>query len=264
MGLPLPDASEWMLQDTPLTRSTLDCLRRRGLVELVERERYRPATKTTKATNQAVYRTTRDKDVYSTMEEYTDAPRETAQAFAARPEADLYIVEVFASPDSVAASDLPRICDEYDLDVQLVGVGVENPDPSEYSGTYLSVDRGELLDAQSRLWWLLPDKPDALVFSHPSMEEGLFTDALSSPTIGDPPWVPTPRPGTKFDPWMDALFRDEWLASRRRESADETDQTASVDNAQGTQMNDTSVEGTASDNCPGRAQPGQSSLADFN
>ncbi|WP_418281918.1 hypothetical protein [Halorubrum sp. DTA98] len=263
MGLPLPDASEWMLQDTPLTRSTLDCLRRRGLVELVERERYRPARKTTKATNQAVYRTKRDKDVYSTIEGYTNVPRETAQAFAARPEADLYIVEVFASPDSVAASDLPRICDEYDLDVHLVGVGVENTDPSEYPGTYLPVDRGELLDVQSRLWWLLPDKPDALVFSHPSMDEGLFTDALSSPAIGDPPWVPTPRPSTQFDPWMDALFRDEWLASRRRESANGTDQTASIVEAQGKLVNATSEEDARSDRKSGCARPGQSSLTDF-
>lgn len=263
MGLPTPNADEWMLQDTPLTRSTLDCLRSRDLVELVERERYRPATKTAKATNQAVYRTTRDRDVYPMMEKYTDVPRETAETFAADPAADLYIIEVYASTDSVAASDMPRLSDEYDLNVQLVGVGVETPEAGEYPGTYMTVEKDELLDAQSRLWWLIPDKPDALVFSHPAMDEGLFTDALSSPAIGDPPWIPTPTPGTVFDGWLEALLRDEWLASRRRKSADETDQAASVDEAQGTLVNDTSGEGTMSDDRAGHVRPGQSSLTDF-
>ena len=263
IGLPLPNADEWMLQDTPLTRSTLECLKSNNLVETVDRKRYRPATKTSKATTQAVYRTVRHRGVFTTMEEHSDVPQETAEAFAARPDADLYFVEIFAAPDTIAARDIPRLCEEYDLDIQLIGVGPENPEPNEYPGRYVTVDRTELLNVQSRLWWLLPDDPDALVFSAPSMDEGLVTAALSAPTIGDISWIPTPEPGTLFDPWLPRLLRDEWLASRRRETASATNNTAETHDENQASLSSFSSESRAVTDRRTGFIAGQSSLSEF-
>lgn len=116
-----------MLRDTPLTRSTLECLKSNSLVELVERDQARPATRTARATQQATYRTKHHDSVFDKIDEFTDLSRETAEAFAARPSADVYIVELFAWLGATVADDVRRVEDEYDLDVQLVGVGIEDP-----------------------------------------------------------------------------------------------------------------------------------------
>lgn len=160
-GLPTPDADPWMLRDTPLTRSTLECLKSNSLIELVERNCARPATRTARATQQATYRTKRHGSVFDKIGEYTDLSVEAAEAFAARPSADVYIVELFAWLGTTVADEVRRIEDEFDLDVQLVGVGIE--EPGEYLGEFIEVDTETLSDASSPVLRAVPDVPDVLV-----------------------------------------------------------------------------------------------------
>lgn len=123
----------------------------------MERDQARPATRTARATQQATYRTKHHDSVFDKIDEFTDLSRETAEAFAARPSADVYIVELFAWLGATVADDVRRVEDEYDLDVQLVGVGIEDP------GEFIEVDTETLSDASSPVLRAVPDVPDVLV-----------------------------------------------------------------------------------------------------
>lgn len=162
-GLPTPDAEPWMLRDVPITRSTLECLKSNSLVERAGQERV-SATATARATRQMTYQTKRHDSVFRRIDEYTALPIEAAEAFAARPDADVYVVEVFAWIGATVANEIRRVEDEFNLDVQLVGVGIE--EPSEYPGTFLETTRDDLLDASSPILRAIPCKPDILV-THP-------------------------------------------------------------------------------------------------
>lgn len=164
-GLPTPDASPWMLRDTPLTRSTLECLKSYSLVERAGREKV-AATATRPATAQMTYRTKRHNSVFDPIDKYTDLPRETAEAFAADPTADVYAVELFAGPDATVAGDVERVTAEFDLDVQLIGVGTT--EPAGYPGRFVEATHEELLDASSPVLRAVPCTPDVLV-AHPQI-----------------------------------------------------------------------------------------------
>lgn len=190
IGLPTPDAGVWMLRDTPISLSTLKQLKSRSLVERAGRKRVE-STLTKKETEQMTYRTKRHDGVFEKIEEYASGSRSTAEAFAARQEADLYVVEMLASGRSVVARDADHVRDMFDLDVQVIGVGVKEPD--EYPGEFVEVPRAELVDVSSKVWRMVPDEPDLLTVQVPHTHP-LTVEMFESSTSGHPQYMtPCPR-----------------------------------------------------------------------
>ena len=162
VGIPRPGDGPWMLRDTPLTLSDLCNLRTR---DLVEKEDEFPVhvmgTDTKPEAVQMRYRTKKQDGPFDWIETRSDLPRTTAEAFAARPDADLYVVDVVV--DHVprvppAGVGIDRIEDELGLDVQTVTVTAvdADPDTSEYPGRVVSVDRDDLTNTASAVARAIP------------------------------------------------------------------------------------------------------------
>ncbi|MFC7251098.1 hypothetical protein ACFQJ5_14785 [Halomicroarcula sp. GCM10025324] len=149
------------------------------------------------------YRTKRHNSVFDNIEKYASGSRKTAEAFAARPEADLFIVEMFASGRSVVARNIEQLQDRLDLDIQVIGVGVK--DPNEYPGEFVEVPRAELVDVSSTVWRMAPDEPDLLTVQIPKSHP-MAVELFESSTTGHPQYiVPHPR---RLDPWIKLFLVD--------------------------------------------------------
>lgn len=131
-GIPLPDAGTWALRDTPLSLAALRGLKERGLVSL---ETPSPVpvdgSATQRPSQQKLWET--PPAVFDHIGRASvSVSRETVEEFAARPESDLLVVDVFDSAPRSVADVVMDAASEHDLDVQVVGVGLEEPD--EYPG----------------------------------------------------------------------------------------------------------------------------------
>lgn len=172
IGIPLPEYGPWLLRDTPLDVSTIKMRYMTGRDRDGRLVAYEDGTAkhvmggpTKPETVQMRYRTrefrSREKGgVVDMLARQAPVSRDVIETFAARPEADLYVVEVF--PDPFVSSDIAVLESEFELDVQLIGVGVE--EPPEYPGAFVEVDLAELLDVESPVMRAIPSA-DVLVLS---------------------------------------------------------------------------------------------------
>ncbi|WP_008525226.1 hypothetical protein [Halorhabdus tiamatea] len=103
-----------------------------------------------------------ERSVLSTLAETAPSPigRAEVEAFAADPDADLYVVELF--PGDAVTNDVRVLREDLGLNVQLVGVGVSEPDG--YPGAFVAADRDTLRDPDSVVMRAVPS-PDLLVMS---------------------------------------------------------------------------------------------------
>ena len=174
IGVPGPDAKPWMLRDTPIDLGTLRTLSNHntrtveGWVRKAdERPKHVPATPTRAETVQYRYETVSDYSPrYGSLPDAvaTAAPdaisRDVVQAFAADPDADLYVVEVF--PAESVANDIRAVEQQYGIDARLTGVGIE--EPAGYPGRFVEFDAELLRDTRSPVWRALPGG-DLLIMS---------------------------------------------------------------------------------------------------
>lgn len=169
IGIPKPDAGPWMQRDTPLPTSTVVELRPGTWGNNAEINRvpnpsgggytHIPATVTKAETSQLRYETNKKPFERSVFEKVADAApdeitKDVLEAFSARPEADIYAVELFPS-EAVTNEVIALTTDDgQELDVQLVGVGVEEPDG--YPGTFVQAPEEALRTPGSAILRAIP------------------------------------------------------------------------------------------------------------
>lgn len=161
VGLPTPDAGPWMMRDTPITRRGLSLLKPKnrslpGAIEYVDgKPKHVMGTETKAETAQIRYETSGrsvEDSVLGALADLSPVPGEVWEAFAADPDADLYVVELFPSP--AVANDIERVRDVLGLDVQLVGVGESEPDG--YPGAFVEAGEEELTNPSSGILRAIP------------------------------------------------------------------------------------------------------------
>lgn len=133
----VPEAgSEWMLRDvTGIGQRELAVMANAGYVELVERQRTLGNYETRGATQQNVWRTR--PCLWDDIRKYANVGYEVFEAFASRPEADLYVVDVFRS-ESNMSQEVDRVSAKYGLDIQLAGLG--RVEPPDYYGQWAQLE----------------------------------------------------------------------------------------------------------------------------
>lgn len=200
VGVPLPNAEPWALRDVPIDRSTLESLKSYGFIERLGNETFE-ATRFKQYSRQMSYRTCGRDSVFELIDEYASGSRDVAEEFAARPEADVYAIDVF-SGNSIVADDVTRLRDELNVDIQLIGVDTEEPDG--YPGRFVSASRDELLDVSSDLWRAIPNHPDLLCLSPAESVSGFVPRVLDAAVADESTWFPV-HP-TRLDPWIEELL----------------------------------------------------------
>jgi hypothetical protein len=131
-----------MLRDTPLSWSALANLKSRSLVEKAGKK-HEMGSLTGRETVQQRYTTVEHSGPFKWLDDRTNLPKSTFEAFAARPEADLYVVNVVFGDVSMVPSigaGVTRVEDEFGLDVQVVTVAAAGTDTSECPGRVVTVN----------------------------------------------------------------------------------------------------------------------------
>lgn len=118
-GVPKP-GTEWMLRDvTGIGHRELAAMANDGYVELLNRQRTLGNKETRETTQLNAWRT--KPSLWESIARSGNVRIEAYKAFASRPEADLYVVDVFKSESDVAQG-VDRVAAKHGLDIQLVGL----------------------------------------------------------------------------------------------------------------------------------------------
>lgn len=124
VGLPTPEAPPWALRDVPISRSVLESLKRMGCVELVERDKFVPRSRTQRASNQCVYETTRTG--WDALVKYSNLSERVLQRFSGDPDADLLLGDLVGSDHVQEAVE--HVEDTTKIDIQVLDLaGVDEP-----------------------------------------------------------------------------------------------------------------------------------------
>lgn len=146
------------MRDTPLDRSALENLKSRSLVEKAGKK-HEMSSLTGRETVQQRYVTKKHNGPFHWLDERTDLPRTTFEKFAARPSADLYVMNVVFDDVSVVpqiGDGVTRVEEDFGLDVQVVTVAAEDTDTSEYPGRVVTVDVDDLTNTSSDVARAIP------------------------------------------------------------------------------------------------------------
>lgn len=197
IGLPTPDAQPWMLRDVPISRSTFESLKRdeTGISKVDAQASVGSYTGEVSAESITQPRTMQcrfetdyepgkqpNSSVLELLVDTAPVTYEQVEAFAADTTADLYVVE--AAPGDVVSCDIQDLREQYDIDVQLIGVGKSCPDG--YPGEFVQVDEYDVSDPVFRA---MPD-PDVFVCgavyaSHTAVDLGDECEVLVCPSRGE-------------------------------------------------------------------------------